>query len=384
MAKYNKNKNGIYVFDKRIAGKRCMLRGKTCAEIDKKLKDWLAKQAAEAEEKEKGPLFEDVAQKWYNSAEKTLSYSTMRSYKARLETALNEFRGYRMTEIRPMDITRLYDKMAKQGFSSKTIIHERTVIRNIYNFWNLVDGTDHNPAIIARTAKGKAPVERQPVPEEAVEAVMQHTDGFGIVPCLFAFTGARLGEIMALQVSDIDFERDLYGCKGSIKISKSVQWQGGTPVIKSPKTEAGVREVPILDQFRPILLAAVKGLKKDDFVVSRCDKPLTARAYERRWQMYCRDIGFAKEIKIPSKRPQRDGKTYMITEYRATITAHQFRHLMATACVEANIPEYIGQKILGHKSIQTTIKHYTHIREQALVNSYAEINKVSARLTQQQ
>ena len=74
----------------------------------------------------------------------------------------------------------------------------------------------------------------------------------------------------------------------------------------------------------------------------------------------------------------------MIIEYWATITAHQFRHLMATACVEANIPEYIGQKILGHKSIQTTIKHYTHIREQELLKSYSEINKVSARLTQQQ
>lgn len=383
MAKYKKNKDGIYVFDKRIAGKRCMLRGKTCAEIDKKLKDWLAKQAAEAEEKEKGPLFEDVAKKWYRSAEKTLSYSTMRSYKARLETAQNEFSGYHMEEIKPMDITRLYEKMAKQGFSSKTIIHERTVIRNIFNFWNLIDSTDHNPALIARTVKGKAPVIRQPVPEEAVEAVMQHTDGFGIVPCLFAFTGARLGEIMAIRVSDIDFDRNLYGCKGSININKSVQWQGSAPVIKEPKTEAGVREIPILNQFRPILLAAVVGLKKDDFVVSRCDKPLTARAYDRRWQMYCREIGLAREIKIPSKRPQRNGKIYMITEYRATITAHQFRHLLATACVEANIPEYIGQKILGHKSIQTTIKHYAHVREQALLKSYSEINKVSAQITQQ-
>lgn len=383
MAKYKKNKDGIYVFDKRIAGKRCMLRGKTCAEIDRKLKEWLAKQAAEAEEKEKGPLFEDVAKKWYHSTEKTLSYSTMRSYKARLDTALSEFSGYHMNEIKPMDITRLYEKMAKQGFSSKTIIHERTVIRNIFNFWNLIDSTDHNPALIARTVKGKAPVIRQPVPEEAVEAVMQHTDGFGIVPCLFAFTGARLGEIMAIRVSDIDFDRNLYGCKGSININKSVQWQGSAPVIKEPKTEAGIREVPILTQFRPILLAAVAGLKKDDFVVSRSDKPLTARAYERRWQMYCREIGLAREIKIPSKRPQRNGKIYMITEYRATITAHQFRHLLATACVEANIPEYIGQKILGHKSIQTTIKHYTHIREQALLKSYSEINKVSAQITQQ-
>ena len=34
-----------------------------------------------------------------------------------------------------------------------------------------------------------------------------------------------------------------------------------------------------------------------------------------------------REIKIPSKRPQRNGKIYMITEYRETITAHpeQFR-----------------------------------------------------------
>ncbi len=382
MAKYLQDNQGRYYMDRRIGGKRCMIRGKSCAEIDRKLKQWLAKQVVQQKEKALGPMFESVAVEWYHSAEKRLSYSTLVPYKARLDAALDEFSGLRIAEIRPVDVTRLYEKMVLSGYSSKTISHQRTVLRNIFRYWNLRDGTDHNPALSASMPKGKCAVERQPVCEAAISAVLQHTNGFGIVPCLFAFTGARLGEVMALQVQDVDLDKSLYGCHGSINIGKSVQWQSGRPVIKTPKTDAGIRCVPIFDKFRPILLSALEGLEPDDYIVSRCSEPLTAHAYERRWALYCRQIGFAKEVKIASKRPQHNEKTYMITEWRPTITAHQFRHLMATACVEANIPEYVAQKILGHKSIQTTLKHYTHIREKMLEKSYSNLNQVYEKITQ--
>lgn len=379
MAKYTKDKTGKYVLDKRIAGKRCHIRGNTCAEIDNKLKAWLAAQAAEKAKKEQSPLFEDIALKWFHSAEKQLSYTTVRMYKARMDTALDAFSGFRIDEIKPVNITHLYEKMAVNGYSSKTISHEKTVLYDIFHYYNLEYDAEYNPVYAAKLVKGKTAVERQPVPEAAVQAVMQHTDGFGIVPCLFAFTGARLGEIMALQAQDVDMSRTLYGCNGVIRIRKSVQWQGNRPAIKSPKTDAGIREIPVLDAFFPILKKALKGLRKDDYIVSREQEPLTASAYSRQWAKYCHMIGFAEDVKVPKRQ---GGKIYMFTEYRPTITAHQFRHLMATACVEAGIPEYVAQKILGHNSIQTTLKHYTHIREKMLAESYKELNAVYPKITQ--
>ena len=47
---------------------------------------------------------------------------------------------------------------------------------------------------------------------------------------------------------------------------------------------------------------------------------------------------------------------------RPAVTAHQFRHEMASTMYEAKVGELEAQKILGHADIATTRKIYTHIR----------------------
>lgn len=374
MPKYTKDKNGRYVLDKRIAGKRCHIFGKTCAEVDKKLAAWLAKQADEEAKKEQGPLFEVIAQEWYNkiTAEQSVAYSTAAMYRIRLNSAIEEFSGYRMTQITSLDITQFYDKMAAKGYSKKTITHERTVLRNIYAYWNLEYNANYSPMNFAKIAKGKESAGREPPPEAAVVAVKANPAGFGVLPMLLMYTGLRLSEALGIQVKDINMTSPIYGCPGQINIAKEVKWySGGVPYIKEPKTKAGIRVVPIMSKLYPVLQQAISGLQPDDYLISRCPDPLTGSAYNRRWASYCRSIGFAEMRKIPAKRR---GKPYMITEWKPTITAHQFRHLMATACYEANVPELVAQKILGHKSISTTHKVYTHIRDSMLAQSYQALD----------
>ena len=67
-----------------------------------------------------------------------------------------------------------------------------------------------------------------------------------------------------------------------------------------------------------------------------------------------RSVGLAK---IPSG--LREGSR---TEYRATVTAHQFRHLFATNLFYAGIPDMVAQQLLGHADIMTTRRIYQHLR----------------------
>lgn len=374
MAKYKKDSRGKFYIDREIGGKRCHIRGDTCAEVDRKIAEKVAEIEAQKENEESGQLFEDVAKEWYEKTAPTLAYSTANMYKIRLNSILEEFSGYRMQEITPKDITNFYDKMAAKGYAKKTITHARTVLRNIYDYWNLEYNATYSPMEFAKIKKGKNSVEREPPPDEAIEAVKANPAGFGILPMLLMYTGLRLSEALGIQVKDIDLNTPIYGCPGQISIAKEVKWySGGVPYIKEPKTQAGIRVVPIMSKLYPVLQQAISDLQPDDYLISRSPAPLTGSAYNRRWASYCRSIGFAEEHKVPAKRRN---KTYMITEWKPTITAHQFRHYMATACFEAKVHELIAQKILGHKSINTTHKVYTHIRDKMLARSYQSLDTV--------
>lgn len=378
MAKYSKDSSGKYVFDRRIDGKRCHIRGDTIAEVDKKLKAWQDAREKEKEEQGRAPLFEKIAPEWYAKASPSLAYSTANMYKIRLNALLEEFTGYRMDEITPLEVSRCYERMAAKGYAKKTITHARTVLRNVYDYWNLEYNQSYNPITYAKITKGKSSKERTPPPDAAVAAVKEHSDGFGILPMLLMYTGMRLSEAMGLQKRDIDLSNSVYGCKGSITISKEIKWDSsGRPYEKVPKTEAGIRIVPILTPLYATISDAVAGLKAEDYIISRSSTQYDMSAFNRRWAKYCREIGFAQESKVPGIR---HGKEYQITQWKASITPHQFRHLMATACFEAGIPELVAQKILGHKDIATTHKVYTHVRDRLLEKSYADLDMVAQKI----
>jgi integrase len=52
-------------------------------------------------------------------------------------------------------------------------------------------------------------------------------------------TGMRSGELLALEWSDIDFERDV------LQVKRTVLSAGGKPVVRHPKTKESQRTVPV-------------------------------------------------------------------------------------------------------------------------------------------
>ena len=150
---------------------------------------------------------------------------------------------------------------------------------------------------------------------------------YGILLCLYS--GLRIGELIALQWSDIDFT------KGILTVSKSCHDGKAGLIIDEPKTATSRRVIPLPKQLLPIL----KGIKKKShspFVVSANGKPVSVRSYQRSFEL------LLKKLKIPHR------------------GFHSLRHTFATRALECGMDVKTLSEILGHKNPTVTLNRYAH------------------------
>lgn len=155
---------------------------------------------------------------------------------------------------------------------------------------------------------------------------------FGVILCLY--TGLRIGELLALEWSDIDFNKaELSATKtcydGQDENGKSCRITG------TPKTESSKRIIPIPKQLIPYL----KELKKrsiSKYVVGNGNKITTVRSYQRSFEL------LLKKQNIPHH------------------GFHALRHTFATRAIECGMDVKSLSEILGHKNPTITLKRYVH------------------------
>ena len=150
---------------------------------------------------------------------------------------------------------------------------------------------------------------------------------YGIVLCLYS--GLRIGELIALQWSDIDF------AKGILTVSKSCHDSKDGLVIDEPKTATSRRVIPLPKQLLPIL-KRVKKKNDSSFVVSANGKPVSVRSYQRSFEL------LLKRLYIPHK------------------GFHSLRHTFATRALEYGMDVKTLSEILGHKNPTVTLNRYAH------------------------
>ena len=150
---------------------------------------------------------------------------------------------------------------------------------------------------------------------------------YGILLCFYS--GLRIGELIALQWSDIDF------AKGILTVSKSCHDGKNGLIIDEPKTANSLRAIPLPKQLLPIL----KGIKKKSdspFVVSANGKHVFVRSYQRTFEL------LLKKLHIPHK------------------GFHSLRHTFATRALECGMDVKTLSEILGHKNPTITLNRYAH------------------------
>lgn len=156
---------------------------------------------------------------------------------------------------------------------------------------------------------------------------------FGVVLCLY--TGLRIGELLALEWTDIDFSRCTVSVTKSMHDGKDLDGRNAR-ITDEPKTENSKRIIPFPKQLLPYL-KDLKSASPSNFVVSSTKgKGVFIRAYQRSFEVCL------KKLNIPHK------------------GFHALRHTFATRAIECGMDVKTLSEILGHKSAAVTLNKYVH------------------------
>lgn len=317
-------------------------------------------QQAQAKEEEQPPTFREIASDWERQHREEITQRTWINYEPHYKDILSRHGAKQIQQVTAMDISNHLTAAKSKGYSATVVNTIRSLYRMIFDYAVANDIVQYNPVLSIRLPKGLKRGKRVAPTDDQMKTIFANVDApFGLFPVFLLCTGLRKSEALALTWDDIDLENK------TISVTKSIDYTvGANPKIKPPKTEAGIRTVPIIDFLYDKLLEE-KSASACEYVFpapssSRGGKGggmMTLRGYEGAWLRYCSTAGFIGD----------DGKP--------TITAHNLRHGTATLMFELEVDELTAQKILGHSRIEITRDIYTDLRTAQQIKSVDKFNE---------
>lgn len=324
--------------------------GKTQKEVHRKMAEWSQEKE---EEKAKAVLFETVADEWltFKVEVDKVGWATEHCYKPSLREAKDWFSGRNIGDIYADEVMEFLKSIAAKGLGFSAVSKRKNVMNGIFDYAILKRMIKYNPARSAKMPGNLPKGTREPPEDEQVEQIKTaFGNEFGLFPLIQAFTGMRRAELLALRWEDFDWERNV------IKVTQSIEFISSVPHVKKPKTDAGIREISLLEPLKQQLPHDKHGI----VFPGNNREYMGANEYDSAWKRWCISAGLAVEKEQTKGRKR---KLSGLDKWRVTVTSHQLRHYYATILYEAGIRAKDAQNLLGHADIQTTLNVYTHIRK---------------------
>ena len=330
-------------------GKQYAAYGRTEMEAMEKLAEKIAA-AKRGEETISGAMtVNDWFKQWVETYKepKALTDKSLGMYREKYDHYIRPRIGsMKMRDVKDIHLQRILNESAGMSFSHVQKL--RMVMQQMFKRARQSRLIVYDPAELLELPRNSKGARRSVTEEEraAILAVAE-TSRSGLYILTLLYTGMRPGEAAALKWGDVDFDANEI-------FVHAARESGKNKAIKAPKTEAGVRVIPIHAKLAPKLKAAKGKHKAKDFVfVTQAGGQHNENSVRRLW------TGFKRELDL-----------YMgATTYRNKIvksalpddlTAYCLRHTFCTDLQRAGVPLNVAKELMGHADIQTTANIYTH------------------------
>ena len=192
---------------------------------------------------------------------------------------------------------------------------------------------------------------KKPLTEEQITSLLEFTKNdcvyqryyYAIIVLLH--TGLRISELCGLTLSDIDFNNN------SLNIDKQLKKDKDSYYIEKPKTESGVRQLPMNDYVIKVLQEVIESRTnaqeievdgyRDFIFLTQQGVPMYSQCYSTSFR------GLAK-------------KYNKYTGEEIKLTPHILRHTYCTNMANMGMQPNALQYAMGHKNITMTLGYYAH------------------------
>lgn len=351
MQKFTKRKDGRYATSVIVGyegnkAKRKIFYGKTIQELENKVAEFKTL-------KNRGVILDNGnitigkwAEIWLTSTKSQTEYKTKQMYESTIKNHITPIiGGVKLTDIKKHHLQACIDTVVNNGHIRTAEIVRLTLTQLIQS------AIDENYIYVDYSRNLTIPKKEKTTKraltdaeEKAIDTASLTIKQRALITTLLC-TGIRRGELLALNRSDVDLKNKV------LHITKAVYFEGNRPYIKAPKSDAGVRDVPIPDKLKTVLYEYMKQSIGSSvlFPMPTNNDYMTVTAFRRIWEY----------IKTACKFPD-------------DVTPHILRHTYATKLYDAGVDVKKAQYFLGHSSIKVTLDVYTHIEKSKAIEKTTE------------
>ena len=239
-------------------------------------------------------------------------------------------------------LVRVLQSGGRNGRSARTVQVSIVLLRAAFELAVERGTLARNPAAKTRTPKVVTRKFNVWTPAQ-VRAFREHVHDDRLAGAWYLSTlGMRRGEVLGARWSDLDIEQ------GVLHVTQNAVAVGGRVVLGSPKTERGLRSVPLpadvlaaLERTRRATLG--QGVVKFERIfndrriaVDEAGEPVAPYAYTRMFNDHAAQAGLPR------------------------IRLHDLRHSAATTMLRSGMPPYVVASILGH-DVNVLLATYAHV-----------------------
>lgn len=298
----------------------------------------------------KSVTFNEIYSLFYRQWEKTVKESTKHTYLFVDNIIKKEINNdILLVNIDRRFIQEKLDKILEEK-SYQTATRVRIRLKNIFEYALNYSYIDNNEVTFTSVPKPPATIEEIEQKREkflTMEEIKKLIDSlnskvynqkYGDMVLVLALTGMRYGELVALQLKNIDFQNkkiEIAGNFDSIHKIKTI-----------PKTRKSIRNIKVSE-------AALEAIKRQIIRLTERFQPLTDDDY-----IFCFDV-WNSPITLPTF-SQIIKKYGAIAGIEKNLSSHVFRHSHISYLAEAGLPIKSIMDRVGHANAKMTLEIYSH------------------------
>ena len=303
-----------------------------------------------ANEKAENITFEVLSKKYLDDVKTRIKITTYARKEKLFKLKLIPYFGnMKIEEITPLKIRNWQNMELKNNYKKSYFLTIQKELSAIFNyaqkFYNLKINPIRQAGAVTNSPYLKDKDNIQVWNIDDFNEFIQHIKSIELYTIfhLLFYTGASIGEILALNIKSFDFKNN------TMKITKTYSKVNGVGYLTSPKTKGSIRTIKI-----PLFLTHIV----ENYLEKLYDKNIDRIFQTGRTNIH-------------------ETKNKIIRKYNLkNIRLHDFRHSHASILLNEGVNIVAVSKRLGHESIKMTLDTYSHLMDNGEEKLIDVLNKI--------